>query len=195
MTPTGIFQLLVEVSEILAELETPWALVGGLAVSVYVEPRFTRDIDLAVSVADDREAEAFLHSWQRRGFLLETVVEQDAVGRMASVRTFPGGRQPGAVVDLLFASSGIEQELSQQAQILEVARGIMIPVARPGHLFALKLLAEDPELRPQDRIDINNLAEIIVGAERDAAREAVRLIEERGFARGRDLSSLLEREL
>lgn len=30
---------------------SPWALVGGLAVSARLEPRFTRDIDLAVSVA------------------------------------------------------------------------------------------------------------------------------------------------
>lgn len=29
----------------------PCALVGGLAVSVYAEPRFTRDVDLAVEEA------------------------------------------------------------------------------------------------------------------------------------------------
>lgn len=31
----------------LATLERGWALVGGLAVSVRTEPRFTRDVDLA----------------------------------------------------------------------------------------------------------------------------------------------------
>ena len=31
-----------------------WALLGGLAVSVRAEPRFTRDIDLAVAVESDR---------------------------------------------------------------------------------------------------------------------------------------------
>lgn len=30
-----------------------WALLGGLAVSALVEPRFTRDIDLAIGVAGD----------------------------------------------------------------------------------------------------------------------------------------------
>jgi hypothetical protein len=34
------------------------ALVGGLAVSVRAEVRFTRDVDLAVGVVDDGEAES-----------------------------------------------------------------------------------------------------------------------------------------
>jgi hypothetical protein len=34
-----------------------FALVGGLAVSVRAEVRFTRDVDLVVLVADDSEAE------------------------------------------------------------------------------------------------------------------------------------------
>ena len=33
-----------------------WALVGGLAVSARTIPRFTKDLDFAVAVADDGEA-------------------------------------------------------------------------------------------------------------------------------------------
>ena len=35
----------------------PFALVGGLAVSVRTEPRLTRDLDFAVAVADDASVE------------------------------------------------------------------------------------------------------------------------------------------
>jgi hypothetical protein len=35
----------------------PWALVGGFAVSARAEPRFTRDVDIAVMVDGDRAAE------------------------------------------------------------------------------------------------------------------------------------------
>lgn len=42
----------------LGTLGRRFALVGGLAVSVRTEPRLTRDADLAVLVADDRDAEA-----------------------------------------------------------------------------------------------------------------------------------------
>ncbi len=38
--------------------EVGFALVGGLAVSARSEPRFTRDIDLAVAVDGDQQAES-----------------------------------------------------------------------------------------------------------------------------------------
>ena len=37
----------------LRRLERQWALVGGFAVLARAEPRFTRDIDAAVMVADE----------------------------------------------------------------------------------------------------------------------------------------------
>ena len=37
-----------------------WAVVGGLAVGARAEPRTTRDVDLAVAVSGDAEAEAVL---------------------------------------------------------------------------------------------------------------------------------------
>ncbi len=54
-----------------------WALIGGLAVSFRAEPRFTKDVDLAVAVADDHEAEAIVNRMQVRGYALTGVVEQE----------------------------------------------------------------------------------------------------------------------
>ncbi len=45
-----------------------FALVGGLAISVRAEVRFTRDVDLAVAVDDDAEAESLVHSLTIRGY-------------------------------------------------------------------------------------------------------------------------------
>lgn len=52
--------LLRQIAKILNDQREAWALVGGLAVSVRTEPRFTRDLDLAVAVSNDREAESIL---------------------------------------------------------------------------------------------------------------------------------------
>lgn len=47
-------RVLVSVLEILHEHETPYAVIGGLAVQLYTrEPRTTRDIDIAVSSLSD----------------------------------------------------------------------------------------------------------------------------------------------
>jgi hypothetical protein len=66
--------------------ENRWALVGGLAVSARCEPRFTRDIDLAVAVAGDSEAEALVRTLQGAGYRVLVSVEQEAVKRLATVQ-------------------------------------------------------------------------------------------------------------
>lgn len=87
-----------------------FAVVGGLAVSVWTEPRFTRDADFAVVAADDAAAEAVVLFLQVCGYRVLHVFEH-ASGRMSTVRLIPpGGNADGVLVDLLFASSGIEAE-------------------------------------------------------------------------------------
>lgn len=195
MVTTHLFDIVARVSEVLADLERPWGLVGGLAVSVYVEPRFTRDIDIAISVSDDQDAEDFMSAWRTRGFVIDAVIEQDETERLATVRTYRPSSEKGIVVDLLFASSGIESEIANQAREMTIVPGLTIPVARPGHLFALKLLSFDPDTRPLDLVDIQNLTDLMNKKERAAAQRAVQLIEERGFDRGRDLSTLMDDHL
>ena len=192
---TNLFETLAQAADLLAGLDKDWALVGGLAVSTYVEPRFTRDIDIAVAVRDDTEAEEFAHTWAASGFVIESVLEHDTTERLATIRTHRAGAEHEIVIDLLFASSGIEPEVAAQAQHLEIAPDVTVPVARPGHLFALKLLSADPATRPQDSIDLQNLKGYLDPAEREAARQAVGLIVARGFNRDRDLESLLDDRL
>lgn len=183
---------------IASELARPgisWALVGGLAVSARTEPRFTRDIDLAVAVRDDTMAEALVHGLAGSGYRVLTSIEQEAAGRLATVRLATPGEGPGGVVvDLLFASSGVEAEIVRGADVLEVLPGLRVPLARGGHLLALKLLSNSPN-RPQDLVDIVALLRVASPADIEEARQTATLITQRGFARGRDLLASLERHL
>jgi len=115
-------------------------------------------------------------------------VEQESAGRLAQVRLMPGGEpEEGVVVDLLFASSGIEREIVEAANILEVLQGLRVPVATVGHLIAVKVLARDDRTRPQDRADLLVLLGRTGPGDVEAAEKGLSLIEERGFARGRRL--------
>jgi len=176
-------------------LRHSWALVGGLAVSARVEPRFTRDIDLALAVSDDAMAEALVHRLVGLGYGILASLEQEQVGRLATVRLEAPAEGPaGVVVDLLFASSGAEGEVVRGADVLEVLPGLRVPVARRGHLLALKLLSERPE-RPQDLVDIVALLRDATPADLEDTRQMAALISQRGYARGRDLPSSLEQHL
>jgi hypothetical protein len=59
---------LLDVVARLDELQVGCALVGGLAVSARAEPRFTRDVDLAVVAGADRAAEAVVGRFLTAGF-------------------------------------------------------------------------------------------------------------------------------
>ena len=109
---TRLAGVLRDAAAILAKAEARWALVGGLAVSARTEPRFTRDADIAVSVGSDTEAEDLVRRFGQAGYGIKAVVEQEAQDRLATARLLPPGEpEEGLVLDLLFASSGIEPEL------------------------------------------------------------------------------------
>ncbi|MEO6029727.1 MAG: nucleotidyl transferase AbiEii/AbiGii toxin family protein [Candidatus Binatia bacterium] len=168
-----------------------WAIVGGLAVSARAEPRTTRDVDVAVAVTCDEEAEAVVHALQGRGYLVRTVVEHAGRKRLATARLVRA-TPPEVLIDLLFASSGIEEEVVSGAERLEILPDFMANVATVGHLLALKILARDDRARPQDLDDIRALLREATATDLDVARAAVRLIAQRGFARDRALVDQLD---
>ena len=163
-----------------------WTLVGGLAVSARTEPRFTKDLDFAVAVGSDAEAEEVVHRLRSRDYEPVQILEQDYVERLPGVRLVRKGSD--VVVDLLFASSGIENEVVAAADRLEVLPHLTVPVATTAHLIALKVLAG----RSQDLTDVAYLIPAASPADLDVARDAVKLIQTRGFNRGRDVVAELE---
>lgn len=167
------------------------ALVGGLAVSARAEPRLTRDADFAVAVGSDEDAERVVRALIAEGYALLAAVEQEAVSRLATVRLTRATDEHSTVTDLLFASSGIEPEIVDAADDIEILPGVVVPVATIGHLIATKLLARDDRSRPTDADDLRALASRAVDVDWREAEIAVALITARGFARGRDLEGSL----
>lgn len=61
-----------------------FALVGGLAVSVRAEVRFTRDVDFAVAVNDDAEAESLVYRLRGCGYRALASVEHETRKRFST---------------------------------------------------------------------------------------------------------------
>src|SRR5690349_15146597 len=180
----------------LAACKRRWALVGGLAVSARAEPRNTRDVDIAVAVTDDADAESLVSELMKAGWVVEAAVEQIETGRLATIRLLPPrAKTSSTIVDLLFASSGIEPDIVARATELEAFPGVMMPVASIGDLIAMKVLAHDEKRRPHDAVDLQALAIAAAPTDLEVARSAVEMIVARGFDRGRDLVALLEQAL
>jgi hypothetical protein len=67
--------VLQDMANELTRLGFRFALVGGLAVSIRGQPRFTNDADLAVAVGADAEAERLSRELQSRGYQLLAQLE------------------------------------------------------------------------------------------------------------------------
>jgi len=170
-----------------------WALVGGFAVTLRTEPRTTRDIDVVLAISGEREAEAAALHLRLRGYRDHPkggVIEWPD-GRIATIRLVSppfDDEDAGTEVDLLIASSGVETEVVAAADVLEFLPQVTTPVARAGHLLALKVLAS----RPKDLEDVRSLLREMDWEELQLARETLALIMQRGFHRDRELIGELE---
>ena len=189
---TSLESALHRITSDLARSGVDFALIGGLAVSVRTEPRFTRDADFAVAVSGDADAEALIQHLRAVGYEIAALVAQDAVGRLATVRLAIAGDAEGPVMDLLFASSGIEREVVTEADPIELLPGLTVKVASIAHLIALKVLSRDDDRRPQDLVDLRALLRTATPDDVSRAREALSVITVRGFHRGRQLVPLLK---
>jgi Nucleotidyl transferase AbiEii toxin, Type IV TA system len=181
---TAVTKLARTLHRVVTALPPESALVGGLAVSARAEPRFTRDVDFAIAVDSDAQAERVIYDLQRRGFLVAAAIEQTTTRRLATVRMREAG--DGPFVDLLFASCGAEPEIVAFATPLDVL-GVPIAVAAVGDLIAMKLVSRDPKKRPRDQQDLVELGAIADASDWARAAATIELIAQRGFSRGRDL--------
>ncbi|MEM7584356.1 MAG: nucleotidyl transferase AbiEii/AbiGii toxin family protein [Acidobacteriota bacterium] len=163
-----------------------WALVGGLALAARVEARQTLDIDLAVDVAEDT-AESLIDRLEHQGFPVHKLLEDEATGKIVTVRLHSSESKDGPLIDLLFTSCGIEREVVVEAEPIEVAEDFVVPIVQLGHLLAMKILARDDPKRRHDLEDITKLLKAAPWQEVGRARNALTLMARRGYQRDRDL--------
>jgi hypothetical protein len=166
----------------LNDIGVRWALIGGLAVSARAEPRTTRDVDVVVAAEGDHEAEAAVLGLRQRDYQdAGQMLEHAVTGRLATMRmTSPVA---DAVVDLMFASTGIEGEIALAATPVEVLPGVVVPVASVAHLLAMKVLAG----RLQDQADFASLLRHASASDLAAASRALHLMTGRGTNRQKNL--------
>jgi hypothetical protein len=180
--------VLRDIGSRLTVLGQSFALVGGLAVSILAEVRFTRDVDLAIAARDDTEVEHLVFELQGSGYIPVALVEHTDRRRLSTVRL---SSPSGIVVDLLAASCGIEAEVIQRATEVEFGRAGKLLVARPEELLPMKVLSVSNR-RPQDHIDAINLILFNDSLDLKVVRANLSLITERGFHRNQDLLAKLE---
>jgi hypothetical protein len=155
---------LAAVDRWLTAVHVPYALIGGIAVSLQASPRFTQDIDVLIW-ADDARWPEWLAAAPAHGIRPRI---DDAAAFAAGTRVLLLVHETGVPIDVSCGALPFEREVVASAVRIDAA-GLSIPVATPGHLLVLKAIAD----RPRDHADIESLVRAHPDLDIEAARRVV----------------------
>lgn len=145
----------------LAEVSSPTALIGGVALAVHGIARYTEDADLLSSDGRVLE-EPFWEILRKEGVGVEIRRGDSDDPLLGVVRLTADGEKP---VDVVLGRAAWHEQVLARRRILHVG-GEELPVADPADLVLLKLEAGGP----QDLLDIRLL---LAGPEGGAIRANV----------------------
>ena len=130
------------------ERKIDFAIVGGVALSYYVKPRMTIDLDLMIFTSDFDLIERTLNSF---GF--------DCVFKSDDMATFLSKEMRLGRIDFQIAHRVRARKMLKQANVIDLADGIQIKVLQPEDLIGLKVQAycNDSDRYYQDMADIKSL--------------------------------------
>jgi len=144
---TRLEAALVDLVSVMEALRIPYALIGGLAVSLWGEVRATLDVDLVVWVTPDetnRTVDALSERFRP--------VPKDPRDFVRATRVLPLTTGSGVRADIVFGAFLVEKELIERAVPREVA-GIVVRLASIEDLVLMKLVSE----RQRDAEDARRL--------------------------------------
>jgi predicted nucleotidyltransferase len=170
---------LADVVSFLQVKNIPYALIGGLAVSLRGETRVTADVDIVIA-ADVERGLSLIGELEGSNFrpLFTDVAEVVAKAFLLPLRH----RDTNVKVDIAIGLSGFERQIVERAELLDLA-GTRVAVATAEDLLIMKVLAG----RPRDEQDLRGL--VIAQGSRLDWDYCLRLATELGSALELDLAS------
>jgi len=128
---------LADLAAFLQASRAPYALIGGIAVSVRGEPRFTADVDVVAAV-EIKDALALLEATTGSAF---EPLFADAAEVVERAYLLPLRHRTTAIkADVAIGLTGFERDLVARAVPVDLG-GFSVPVASSEDLLLLKVLA------------------------------------------------------
>jgi len=145
----GQFETAWRLHTFLTERRIPYAIIGGIAVQRWGQPRFTRDVDLTILLPPGREEDT----------LRDLVAAfpprvKDAVGFAVEHRVLPIDVPGGSEADISLGLPGYEEDVIARAVPYDLGEGREVKLCSPEDLVVHKILAG----RPQDLLDVEGIA-------------------------------------
>lgn len=143
----------------LDQLRVPYAIIGGVAVSIRATPRFTEDVD-AVVWAGEGDWEALLCGLQEQGLQARP---NDPIAFARRNRLLLLEDEDSVEVDLSLGALPFEEELIESADLVEIMPNLTARIATAEALVIMKAIA----WRPKDLLDIREIVGVAPNLDRD----------------------------
>ena len=141
--------LLEKTAKALDAAEIPYMVIGGQAVLLYGEPRFTRDVDITLGVGPERLPDV-LDMVEGLGWRVLTESPQEFVEQTLVLPCLDG--ETDIPVDLVFSFSPYEQQAVARAKTVTIGR-TRVRFASLEDLIIHKMISG----RPRDLADVRTL--------------------------------------
>jgi hypothetical protein len=172
------FQGVMQLQKRLTEAGIASAVIEGLAVAVWGEPRLTRDADVKVSL--QREQASHLLRLLSPGYTFLSNKPEQTLRRMGFLFVQDA---TGLRLDLLLADTPFDVQAIQRARPVNIQSDLTITVCTAEDLILYKMIST----RPRDREDVQG----IVRRQGDALDDAYTLYWLRQFEQAIDDSTLV----
>ncbi len=136
---TALESALWEVTAALERLKVRYMLIGGLAVSLWGEPRSTLDVDVTIWAEPDE-----LERTTKEICSHLRAIPKDPVAFVRQTRVLPAMSSGGVRLDIVFAALPEEERIIRRAQPKTVA-GKTVMVVSVEDLVFMKLASERPK--------------------------------------------------
>jgi hypothetical protein len=165
MTQPSDSPLLIAAADLvtaLAEMQVSPTIIGGVAVSLVAQPRYTGDLD-ALMVFDTANVQYLIDTLERHGFRPRSadIAQQARRLRVALVMH----DRTGSMVDIALGCMPFETEVQERSTPYDLS-GITVRLATPEDLVIMKAIAG----RPKDLEDIRTIVRVYPDLDRGRIR-------------------------
>ena len=129
-----LVRLTLKVRSLLNRLKIPYLVIGGMAVGIVGEPRFTQDLDIDLFLREE-DLPSFLKAAKKRSFAFS---ERQILLSVRSTGTF-SIRENDVHVDFIIASTPLEAEALKRRKTFKLF-GVSMPFPSPEDLILLKII-------------------------------------------------------
>lgn len=153
-TPEALYKQLLYICNFLERTNIAYIVVGGIAVSIWVAPRATVDLDFVIGL-DEEDLPSFIETAKREGLIIFDPKPMQ-FRKMKLLRMFVQGKETELLMlDFILTDSDFFRESLKRSVSIPLEGGD-IKVSSPEGLILLKLLSG----RGQDLVDVENIIRV-----------------------------------